>query len=106
MDKIKQSMIQKLQSAFQVIALELENESHLHHRPKGAETHFKLLVVSDDFAGQSRVDRQRKIQNLFDEERALGLHALSIRALSGREWEMQKADIQFVTPNCQHKNQT
>lgn len=33
------------------IHLEVVNESYMHNVPKGAETHFKVLVVSEQFDG-------------------------------------------------------
>ena len=48
--------------------LALENESSQHSVPLGSETHFKILVVSEIFQNISRVDRQRKIHELLNEE--------------------------------------
>lgn len=33
----------------QPVHLEVINESYMHNVPKGAETHFKVLIVSDKF---------------------------------------------------------
>lgn len=33
------------------IHLEVVNESYMHNVPKGSETHFKVLVVSNQFDG-------------------------------------------------------
>ncbi|MCU7948134.1 MAG: BolA/IbaG family iron-sulfur metabolism protein [Candidatus Thiodiazotropha sp. (ex Cardiolucina cf. quadrata)] len=40
---------QKLQSAFSPLHLEVINESHMHSVPEGAESHFKVVVVSEAF---------------------------------------------------------
>lgn len=89
-----------VQENLKPLHLELENESSQHSVPPGSETHFKLLVVAQDFQGLSRVDRQRLIHALLDQEFKVGLHALTIRALTPEEWEKQNPDS-FVSPNCQ-----
>lgn len=48
---IANSIKNKLQAALQTKHLEIINESYMHNVPKGAETHFKVVVVSDQFDG-------------------------------------------------------
>jgi BolA protein len=101
---LAEQMTEKLKKELSPQFLELINESHLHGRPTGAETHFKLLVVSDKFNGLSRIDRQRLVNNLFDFAREKGLHALTQKTLSPAEWEQQKDNLDFQSPACRHKN--
>jgi len=96
---IEKSMREKVEKTFSPTHLELENESKNHHRG-GRETHFKLLVVSALFEGLSRVERQRQVQLLFDQERAQGLHALTLRLLTPDEWEKNKDRLSFQSPKC------
>lgn len=84
--------------------LQIENESDQHAGPAGRETHFKLLLVSSAFDGLSRIDRQRKINDLLKSEFQSGLHALTQRLLTPDEWEKTKASLDFVSPDCGHKN--
>ena len=49
------------------------------------DTHYKLVIVSPLFEGQSRIDRQRMVMNLLKEEFNSGLHALEIKASSPSE---------------------
>lgn len=46
---IEQAITEALQIQLQPIHLEVVNESYMHNVPKGAETHFKVLVVSEKF---------------------------------------------------------
>ena len=70
------------------VKVELINESqkhagHLEHLGAAGhtgETHYKLIIVSELFRGQSRVDRQRAVMNLLKDEFNSGLHALEIKA--------------------------
>ncbi len=44
----------------------------------GGETHYRLLLVSDLFRGQSRLERSRGVHALLGDEFAGGLHALEL----------------------------
>lgn len=46
---IEQAITEALKMNLQPIHLEVVNESYMHNVPKGAETHFKVLVVSEKF---------------------------------------------------------
>lgn len=48
---IASSIRKKLQTALEATYLDVINESYMHNVPKGAETHFKVVVVSDKFDG-------------------------------------------------------
>lgn len=96
---ITDSLRQKVEAAFQPLHLELENESANHHRG-GAETHFKLVIVSNAFDGISRVERQRRVQNLFDAEREQGLHALALWTYTATEWKKIEAERNLTSPKC------
>lgn len=98
--KLQNSIQAKIEKAFKPSHFEIENESSNHHRPAGSETHFRLVVVSDHFEGVSRVERQRQVAALFDEERAAGLHALTQRVMTTKEWDAVKADFEMKSPTC------
>jgi len=53
----------------------------------GDGQHFEAVVVSEEFAGKSRVQRhQRVYQTLGDRMRA-EIHALSMKTFTPDEWE-------------------
>jgi BolA protein len=61
--------------------IEVTDESQLHAghagaRPEG-ETHFRVFVVANRFEGMGRVDRQRLVNRLLEDEFDNGLHALA-----------------------------
>ena len=59
-----------------------ESQQHAGHggwRP-GGETHFRINVVSDAFAGKSRVERHRIVNAYLAPAFERGLHALAITA--------------------------
>lgn len=71
-----------LERAFSPERLEIVDESHLHHGHagwrEGGETHYRVKIVSSAFAGKSRIDRHRMVNEALKEELAAGLHALAI----------------------------
>jgi stress-induced morphogen len=95
----EQLIHQRLSEGFNPVYLEIENESH-KHSGHGSETHFRVLLASEDFQGLSRVDRQRKVYQLFEDQFKAGLHAFSLRALTPEEWNQQKAQFPMVSPDC------
>lgn len=46
---IEKAITEAITSKLDPIHLEVVNESYMHNVPKGAETHFKVLVVSEKF---------------------------------------------------------
>lgn len=78
-----------LQDRFTPLALSLTDQSSRHHghagaRPEG-ETHFHLHMVSAAFSGQSRVARQRLVNEALKGEFEAGLHALSMELKAPEE---------------------
>lgn len=73
-----------VEQAFAPEALEVEDESERHHGHagwrEGGETHFRLRIVSEAFAGKTRLERHRMVNAALAEELANGLHALAIEA--------------------------
>jgi BolA protein len=81
---VGREILNKLAQAFPDAELTLEDQSHLHAghagaRPEG-ETHFKLLAVAPGFAGKSRIERHRMINNVLKDELGGHVHALAIVA--------------------------
>jgi len=72
----------KLMVALRPTRLDVVNESHLHagHRssPGTGESHFRVLIVADAFAGKSRVERHRLVNEALAEEMKGRVHALAV----------------------------
>ncbi len=86
---MKQTITERLHQAFTPARLDVVDESHLHeghagHR-EGGETHFRVHIVADAFAGKSRIDRHRLVNTALAAELAGGVHALAIKAQSPDE---------------------
>lgn len=57
----------------------------------GDGQHFQALVVSQEFAGKNRVQRQQHVYQTLKEKLDSGeLHALSFKTLTPEEWSTQR----------------
>jgi BolA family transcriptional regulator, general stress-responsive regulator len=79
----------KLNAAFRPAELDVVDDSahhagHAGHRP-GGETHFTVRIVSPDFAGLTRVERQRRVYAALAEEMKTQIHALALTCLANGE---------------------
>lgn len=95
---IHEAITAKLHNFFSPVFIQVVDDSAGHSR--GTETHFSVLVVSDLFAGVSRLERSRMVANLFAEERARGLHALSAKTFTAQEWDLVKDHFHMDAPAC------
>jgi len=76
----------KLTTKFSPEILQVINESYMHNVPKGAQSHFKLIVVSDLFKGQTLINRHRAVQEAVKDEITNYIHAITITAKTPEEW--------------------
>jgi BolA protein len=79
----------KLEAALGPTRLDVVDDSgrhagHVGARP-GGETHFNVTVIAAAFAGQSRVERQRRVYAILKDELAGPVHALSLVTLTPEE---------------------
>ena len=79
--------------------LVVEDESYMHSTGKDAQSHMKVIAVSENFRGLSRVARHRMINELLQSEFASGLHALSLQLFSETEWQNRKGQVK-QSPKC------
>jgi BolA protein len=83
----------KLANAISCKHLNVVNESHMHSR--GEESHFKVIIVSEEFIGKRLLQRHRKINDVLKDELAHHIHALSIHAYTPEEF----SDREGSTPD-------
>ena len=90
---VADTMRQKLTAAFAPQVLEVRDESARHAGHAGAtredgshgETHFHVRLVSAAFEVLSRVQRQRRIHAVLEQELKATVHALSLALLTPSE---------------------
>lgn len=94
---VQSAITQKLLERFQPQHIDVINESHMHSVPKGSETHFKVVVVSDVFDGVKVLDRHRMVNDCLAAEMGNPVHALSIVAKAPAQWTGAKVE---PSPSC------
>lgn len=86
---VEATMREKLMMALNPIRLDLINESEKHagHRssPGTGHSHFQLTIVSPAFAGKSRVERHRMVNDVLSDELKGTVHALAVSAYAPGE---------------------
>ena len=86
---VADTITQKLTRDLQPQHLDVINESHLHagHRssPGTGDSHFRIVVISEAFAGRNRVERHRLVNAALADELSGPVHALAITALAPSE---------------------
>ena len=90
---------EKIVAAIPLQGLEVINESHMHNVPPGSESHFKVVIISNDFFGQRLIQRHQKVNNILADELAGEVHALSIQALTPEEWHKKGGKV-MPSPKC------
>lgn len=81
------------------VVLTIEDESAQHNVPKGAESHFKVTVVSAKFEQDSRIARHRRVNQWVQHEFSTDLHALSLHLYTPSEWA-KKTNAVPDSPVC------
>ena len=57
----------------------------------GDGQHFQAIIVSSEFVGKNRVQRQQRVYQTLQEKLATGeLHALSFKTRTPEEWSAQR----------------
>ena len=93
----------KLRDALSPAHLEVVNESYMHSSGKKdpkAETHFKVIIVSEKFEGLNPVKRHQLVYGALGDELRMkkGIHALAITSRTPGEWDANP--IGNESPEC------
>ncbi len=79
---LEKIIVQKLTESFNPLELHVENESSKHRGHAGddgsGESHWRISVLSKDFSGKSRVERQRMVNKVLADELKNNIHALAM----------------------------
>ena len=95
---IEQAIESKLRSEFSPEYLQVLNESHMHSGTD-PETHFKVTLVTEAFAGKRKVARHQWVYGLLSEELNGPVHALALHLYSQQEW-LERKQASPASPNC------
>jgi BolA protein len=91
----KIDLLQAALASLQPQHLEVLDESHMHSR--GLETHYKAVIVSEQFAGLNAVKRHQQVYACAGA--LMGqIHALALHTYTPDEWSQQ--GIAPASPTC------
>ena len=96
---VQSTIEQKLASGLNLKHMEVINESDQHNVPPGSESHFKLVLVSNDFADNMLIKRHRMVNKILADELQSQIHALSMHTYSEDEWH-EKEGHTPMSPPC------
>ncbi|SDF78906.1 transcriptional regulator, BolA protein family [Onishia taeanensis] len=94
-----QARIEDTLKTLEPVHMTVENESHMHNVPANSETHFKVTLVSERFAGLMPVKRHQMIYALLADELAGPVHALALHLYTDEEWQ-SRGEARPESPNC------
>ncbi|CDG89856.1 transcriptional regulator BolA [Xenorhabdus bovienii] len=96
---VRQEIEIKLQAAFKPSHLEVIDESYRHNVPAGSESHFKIIVISNEFVDQRVLSRHRSVYSVLAKELEEGVHALALHTYTEKEWA-ELGDTVLASPAC------
>lgn len=95
----QETIQRKLHEGMPLSHLSIENESHMHNVPPDSESHFRLVVVTENFTGLNLVARHRTVNKLLKEELSGSIHALALHTFTPEEWQ-QRGETASASPAC------
>ena len=97
---IENKIIYTLNKCMNISSLKILNESFMHNVPEDSESHFKLVIVSNDFNNLSHLQRHKLVYKhlgaIMDD-----IHALSIQSFNEDEFKLNPTTLD--SPECAHK---
>ena len=96
---VKEFIESTLTHALSPALLNVEDESFMHNVPDGAQSHFKVTVVTDAFEGKRLIARHREINTLVDEALKGPVHALALHTYTPTEWVARGGEA-LTSPAC------
>lgn len=88
-----------LEGSFSPAHLEVANESHMHSVPPNSETHFRVVLVSEQFEGKRQVARHQLVYGALRPQLDGPVHALALHTYSPGEWR-ERAQGAPESPEC------
>ena len=95
---------EKLLKAFKVDSLEVINESYMHNVPVGSESHFKVIIISEEFDGERLVSRHKRVNAVLSDLLNGTIHALALQTFTPSEWKI-KGESASESPLCLGANE-
>ena len=95
---VKEQIEQNLKLAFDPAFLEVTNESFMHSVPIGSESHFKVVIVSQQFEGKFLLKRHWAVNEIISEQIKI-IRACALHTFTPEEWK-QRSHEHLASPSC------
>lgn len=92
---MREAIEARLREALEAVHVEVVDESHLHAGHAGAKSgggHYRALIVTERFAGLSRVKAQQLVYAAMGAWMGREIHALSMQTLTPDQWKTGAAE--------------
>lgn len=87
----------KIQKKIKVSYLKIYNMSFMHPKLKNNNSHFKIIIVSQDFLKINILRRHQIIYNILTKELKKVIHGIEIFTYTKKEWILQsKKKINYI----------
>ncbi len=96
---VQSQIEQQLQDHFTPVLLEVANESHMHSVPPNSETHFKVVIVTEQFQEMRKVARHQQVYAALATQLEGPVHALALHTYTPAEWA-QREGASPASPDC------
>ena len=97
---IESQIVNTHKTSLDLSSLKIINESFMHNVPEGSESHFKVVIVSQDFLNLTMIQRHKLVYKKLDNLMAK-IHALSIHAFDEDEFKLNP--IILDSPECANR---
>jgi len=89
----------KLSAAFAPTRMRIDNDSH-QHSGAASNSHFRVILVAEQFEGMSPVARQRAVFSCLRGELAGSVHALQMKCMTPAEYADAQGQVSLEVPPC------
>jgi BolA protein len=96
--RVERELTDLLREHFELSFFAIENESFRHNVPSGSESHFKVTLVSSEFAGRRKVARHQAVYAVVADLLAGPIHALALHTYTPQEWAQRETSP--ASPPC------
>tara|TARA_B110000503_G_scaffold133358_1_gene210717 strand:+ start:380 stop:697 length:318 start_codon:yes stop_codon:yes gene_type:complete len=76
---------------------QLANDSH-KHSGSATDSHYNLVLVSDDFSGIGPVKRHQQVYALVGELMSNPIHALALHCYTTEQWQAKQEQMPATAP--------
>jgi len=99
---IQKQLEEQLQKTLKPVLLKVINESPQHNVPQNSESHFRVLIVSDQFKDLSLIKRHQLVYKVVGKPIKEKIHAFSQQTLTPAEFEERGGQLPS-SPPCAKK---